>query len=78
MDSNIQPDVVRQYESILQFLDNIDEDTLKAEDERGEELRKRLILQDFINRGFSQERAAKEVKKALENGTDLDDALDAL
>lgn len=78
LDNNIQPDVVRQYESVLQFLDGIDDDTLKAEDERGEELRKRLILQDFINRGFSQERAVKEVKKAIENGTDIEDAVDAL
>ena len=78
LDNNIQPDVVRQYENILQFLENIDDNALKAEDERGEELRKRLILQDFMNRGFSQERAVKEVKKALENGTDIDDAIDAL
>lgn len=78
LDNNIQPDVVRQYENILQFLDNIDDNALKAEDERGEELRKRLILQDFMNRGFSQERAVKEVKKALENGTDIEDAADAL
>lgn len=69
---------IRQFEGNLNFLSSIDDDIIRAEDERGEDLRKRLIYQDFINRGFSKERAEKEVNKSINNGNDIDDAIEAL
>lgn len=78
LDNNVEPDVVRQYEGVLKFLDNIDENSLKAEDEKGEDLRKRIIYQDLMNKGFSQEKATREVNRAFSNGTDLEDAIEAL
>ena len=78
LDNNIAPDVVRQYEGVIKFLDTIDESSLKAEDEKGEDLRKRLIFQDYINKGFSQDKATREVDRAFSNGTDIEDALEAL
>lgn len=78
LNNNVEPSQIRQYEGVLNFLNNISEDDLRDETDRGEELRKRLIFQDFINRGFSKERAEKEVGKALSNGTDIDDAVEAL
>lgn len=78
LNNNVQPDAIRQYESVLQYLDNFTEDILSQESEQAEEVRRRLIYQDYINRGFDQKRAEKEVNKSFSNGTDIDDAVEAL
>lgn len=69
---------IRQFEGNISFLNSITDDYLRAENEQGENLRKRLIYQDYINRGFSEKRAEKEVNRTIENGNDIDDAIDAL
>lgn len=78
LQAGLQPDQVRQYEETLQYLGSIDEDALKAESEEGEELRKQLIYNDLINRGFSKEKALRELDKSFKTGNDVDDAKDAL
>ena len=42
------------------------------------DLRKRILFQDYVNRGFSRERAEKAVNRAIENGTDIEDAKESL
>ena len=74
----IEPDDIRKYENTLSYLDEVSEDKLTEETTEGEELRKRLIYQDYINRGFSQERATKEVKRSIDSGNDIEDAKEAL
>lgn len=74
----VEPSAIRQYESAINYLDSIKEDTITNEGEDGEKLRKQLIYQDFINRGYSKERAEREVQKSLNGGTDIDDAKEAL
>ena len=74
----IEPDDIRKYENTLSYLDDVSEDKLTEETTEGEELRKRLIYQDYINRGFSQERATKEVKRSIDSGNDIEDAKEAL
>lgn len=78
LNNNVEPDAIRQYEGVIGYLDNLSEEDLKSESENGENLRKRIIFQDLMNRGFSQQRAEKEVNKSIQNGTDIEDALDAL
>lgn len=78
LDNNVEPSQIKQYESVLEFLEGIDESTITAEGDEGDNLRKRIIYQDYINRGFSQKRAEREVEKAFENGTDVDDAKESL
>ena len=78
LDNNVEPDAVRQYEGVLNYLDTIKEDDIRAEGEQNETLRKRLIYQDYVNRGFDKSRAEREVNKAIENGTDIEDAIEAL
>jgi len=46
--------------------------------EQDAELRKRVIYQDFKNRGYSDERAAKLVQRSLELDVDLEDAQEAM
>lgn len=78
LNNKVEPSVVQQYESTIDYLNNINDDSLSAEDEEGENLRRQLIYNDYLNRGFSKTRAKKMVNDAIENGTDIDDAKDAL
>lgn len=74
----VEPTEIRRYENTINFLDSITEDSISDEGDKGEKLRKDLIYQDFINRGYSKERAAREVQKSFNAGTDIDDAKEAL
>lgn len=78
LSNNVEPEAIRAYEQTLSNLDNITDDLIKDESEKGEALRKQLIYQDFLNRGYSKERAQREVKKSFDAGTDLEDAQEAL
>ena len=69
---------IKQYENILTTLNNIDEDALKQEGAKGDDLRRRIIAQDLMNRGYSEEKIKREVKKAFDAGTDIEDAIEAL
>lgn len=74
----IEPTEIKKYENTLYFLDNIKEESISDEGDNGEKLRKDLIYQDFINRGYSKERATREVQKSFNAGTDIEDAKEAL
>lgn len=78
LNNNVAPNIVQQYESTLDYLDKINDESLSAEDEEGENLRRQIIYNDYLNRGFSKTRAEKMVNDAINNGTDIDDAKDAL
>ena len=70
--------MVKQYENTINYLESIQEDAINDEGKDGENLRKQLIFQDFINRGFSEERANREVTKSFNSGNDIEDAKEAL
>lgn len=78
LNNNVEPDQIRQYENLLSYLNSIQESALEVEGTEGENLRKRLLYQDYINRGFSKERAEKSVTRSINNGTDIEDAKEAL
>lgn len=78
LNNDVEPSKIRQYEGLLDYLDNISDDDISDEGEQGEDLRKRILFQDYMNRGFSKERAEKMVNKAISDGTDIDDAKEAL
>ena len=78
LNAGIEPTEIKKYENTLNFLDSIKEESISDEGDKGEKLRKDLIYQDFINRGYSKERAAREVQKSFNAGTDIEDAKEAL
>lgn len=78
LSAGVEPTEIRKYENTINFLDSIKEENISDEGDKGEKLRKDLIYQDFINRGYSKERATREVQKSLNAGTDIDDAKEAL
>ena len=78
LNAGVEPTEIRRYENTMNFLDSIKEENISDEGDNGENLRKNLIYQDFINRGYSKERATREVQKSFNAGTDIDDAKEAL
>lgn len=78
LNAGVEPTEIRKYENTINFLGSIKENNISDESDKGEKLRKDLIYQDFINRGYSKERAAREVQKSFNAGTDIDDAKEAL
>ena len=69
----------QQAMNYSQFLEKKETyDALLKEGADGEKLRKQVMYQDYVNRGFSHERAVKLVEKSIADGTDIDDAKDAL
>ena len=78
LNAGVEPTEIRKYENTINFLDSIKEESISDEGDKGEKLRKDLIYQDFINRGYSKERAAREVQKSFNAGTDIEDAKEAL
>lgn len=78
LDNNVEPDEIRQYENTLRYLDSITEENITDESDKGVELRKALIYQDFINKGYSKEKATRMLNKIVSDGTDIEDAKDAL
>lgn len=78
LNAGIEPSEIKKYESTLSYLDSIKDDNISDESEQGEQLRKQLIYNDFVNRGYSKERAQREVKKSFDAGTDIEDAKESL
>jgi hypothetical protein len=76
--AGVQVPVIKQYENTINILKTIENADIEDEGEDGENVRKKLIFQQYINRGFSDEKAKKEVEKSFNAGTDIDDAKDAL
>ena len=74
----VEPTAIQQYENAIDYLNSITEDTISDESDKGETLRKQLIYQDFINRGYSKDRANREVQKSFNAGSDIEDAKEAL
>lgn len=77
LNSGVEANVIKEYENTLQYLNSITEEQLNAEGEEGEDIRRRLIFQDLINKGYTQEEAVEEVKDIFEAGTDIKKALRA-
>ena len=78
LNAGVDSDRVRQFENTIAYLDSITEEALSAESEDGEGLRKQLIYQDLLNKGYSKEDAQDELNDIFESGTDLKKAKRAL
>lgn len=74
----VSPDVISQYETTIRNLSALTEEELENDTEEAELLRKKLIYNDYLNRGFKKERAQKEMERSINAGTDIEDAKAAL
>ena len=78
LDAGVTPDEVGAYERYIEQLNAITEESLSEETEQASRLRQNLLYQDFLNRGYKEERAKQLVKRSVDNGTIVEDAKDAL
>ena len=78
LNAGVENQTIKEFENTIAYLDSISEDSLSAEDENGERLRKQLIYQDLINKGYTKEEAQEELKDIFDNGSDLRKAKRAL
>lgn len=78
LELGVEPTEIQKYERFIGVLDNISDDKLTDEGEEGENIRKNLIYQDCLNKGFSKEKALKMVERSFKAGTDIEDAKEAL
>lgn len=78
LNAGIEPSEIKKYENTLSYLNSLQDSAISDETDKGEKLRQQLIYQDFINRGYSKERAQREVQKSFNSGSDIEDAKEAL
>ena len=78
LNAGIEPSEIQKYEKTLSYLNSLQDSEITDESDKGERLRQQLIYTDFINRGYSKERAQREVQKSFNSGTDIEDAKEAL
>lgn len=78
LEVGVEPEEVQRYESSLRFLEGITESQLSDESDKGIDLRKRIIYQDYLNNGASKDKALKLMEMSFKNGTDVEDAKEAL
>lgn len=78
LDNGVEPADIRKYENTLNFISSITDAQISEEGEKGENLRRNIIYQDFLNKGYSPEKAQKYTSRTIDNGTDVEDAKDAL
>ena len=78
LNAGIEPTQVQKFESNLKVLNSITDEAISEEGEKGENLRKNIIYEDYIQKGFSKERAIKAVERSIAAGTDIEDAKEAL
>ena len=77
-EAGVPADEAGQFVNIIKQLDEITEENLTGETEQASRLRQNILYQDFLNRGYSTDKAKAYVKRAIENKTDIEDAKDAL
>lgn len=75
--ANMPVEIVNGYQQTMQILEDIDDAAIEDEI-NGEELRKNLIIRNYMNGGMSQEKATKWAEKSINSGDDIEDAKEAL
>ena len=78
LESGVEPTDIKKYEDTLTYINSITDAALAEESEKGEQIRSTLIYQDFLNKGMTPEKAKKLTDRAIEAGTDVEDAKEAL
>ena len=76
--NGVEPEDIKKYEGVLHKISSITEKQIAEETEKGEQLRRDLIYQDYINKGISQAKAQKMTERSFDAGTDVEDAKEAL
>ena len=78
LDNGVEPTDLKRYENTLNYIASITDAAISEESDKGEQLRTNIIYQDFLNKGYTPEKAQKFTQRAIDAGTDVEDAKEAL
>jgi hypothetical protein len=69
---------IQTYENNIRILNGVTDEQIEGEDAQAENIRKNLIYQNYINKGFTEEEALETVNRSVESMNDVKDAKKAL
>ena len=78
LENGVEPSDIKKYENTLNYISSITDAAIAEESEKGEQLRRNLIYQDFLNKGYTPAKAQKMTERTIDAGTDIEDAREAL
>lgn len=78
LDNNVEPSQIQMFENSIRNLNSITTEDIEDESDEGVKLRQTLIYNDYMNKGYSKDRALTLTKRAFDNNTDIEDAKEAL
>lgn len=74
----IPHDEIVEYQRNIDSYNSITEDALTEESDDGSDLRRTIIMNNFISKGIAEAKAKKLTDKIFDSGEDLDEAKEAL
>lgn len=69
---------ILQTQNIIKFLEGLNESDFSVDEDRSNQLRYQLIYRDFINKGFSEDRAKREAIRCYQSQDSVEIAKEAL
>lgn len=69
---------IQTYENNIRILNGVTDEQIEGEDAQAENIRKNLIYQNYINKGFTEDEALETVNRSVESMNDVKDAKKAL
>ena len=78
VNAGVETSTIRSYKNTVDYLKGIKEEAIEDEGSEGEQLRKKLIYQDYLNKLGNKDKAAKLTQRSFDAGTDVEDAKEAL
>lgn len=69
---------IQTYENNIRILNGVTDEQIEGEDAQAENIRKNLIYQNYINKGFTEDEALEMVNRSVESMNDVKDAKKAL
>lgn len=78
LEAGVEPNDINDIKNTIEFLRSITEKQIYDDSDEGFELRRKLILQDFLNQGIDEEEAVEKTKAVFKKGNDMSVANEAL
>lgn len=76
--AGVPAEFAAQTTNNLMTYSSIEETDIEAEDEEGASLRKQVLINEFLAKGFAQDKAQKLAQRSIDLGEDVEDAKQAL
>lgn len=78
LEAGVEPNDINDIKNTIEFLRSITEKQIYDDSDEGFELRRKLILQDFLNQGIDEKEAVEKTNAVFKKGNDMSVANEAL